>query len=74
MGRPGPMGSLISLVRWCFIQGGLDSLETPRVGRVSGPPDTCDCAGVSLGLFVSMGCVGLLSLRMSLSGGGGGPL
>lgn len=50
---------------WCFILGGLDSLETTRVGkRVSGPPHKCDYIGVSLGLSVTLGCVGFLSLRL----------
>lgn len=47
---------------WCFILGGLDSLETPKVGkRVSGPPCKCDCTGVSLGLSVSLGYTGFWS-------------
>ena len=43
----------------------LDSLETPRAGRgVCGSPHKNDC----IGLFLGLGCVGLLSLGVYLSG------
>lgn len=49
---------------------GLGSLETPRVDKgVWGSPHKNDCIGLPLGLSVSLGCVGLLSLGVYLSGG-----